>query len=536
MGVLDSFPVPHTSSAVLATLWIKSDRRAEGAAMESDEGAEGVLAADPPAERDRGPRPAAEIQQSVRRGRSLDSWGRFGLVLGSVLLGAVLLVMMPVEILSGTPLSVLVIVVNSVRIPLFWVDETWGAVTGLVLVLFGLWAVSRGRRHLHRVLPDLRSVPAGDQVVLFLRSFSADTGFARTQASRVGRWVMWPPPVTPADVRTEEEQVARGVAPFGRMVALGRPAERLPRSGAERSYVPDEQWQSEVLAGLERANLVLLVAGAGEGLRWEVEQAVRRDDPARLVLAVSRDRGHYEHFRGAVGDVFPKGLPDGPRMRSSRVRYVRAVVWFEEDWTPNLEVLTGRFPLLRPTARTQHALPRALRPVYERAGLEVPTRRSSSRPRPRVVPTGVALFSSSWFGTSALLAACLSYLIPRIDFSDSTSHTSGDATAAVPFFVALVLVFLVLYVVLMLRVLRGGLASVLMMQILCITLGAFLLASGLVLGLFSLSAFSGSGFAVATLLTTLLGLNLLVVGVAAPIIVWALLFRREVREWIDSRT
>ena len=484
----------------------------------------------------RGARPTAGTQQSPRRGRRFDTWGWFALVLGSVLLGAVLLKRTPVENLNGTPLSPMILAVNLLRLPLFGLGEVWGAVIGLVLVVFGLRAVSRGRRHLQQVLPDLKSVPHGERVVLFLRSFSADSGFARTRASRVGRWMVWPPPVTPVDLRTEEEQVARGVAPFGRMVALGKPSERLPRSGAERSYVPDEQWQSEVLAALKSADLALLTVGPGESLQWEVEQAVRRDEPARLVLAVPRDRRTYADFRESVGDVFPKGLPEEPGVRGSRMRYVRAVVWFEEDWTPHLEMLTGRFPLLRSASRTEHALPRALREVYERAGLPMPSKGSSSLPRPRAVPASVALFSTSWFGAAALVTASMFYLVPRVPGQTTTSGGDGDVGAFVAAAVGVALLIVALYVVLMLRVLRGGPVAVLLTQALCIGLVGFLLLSGVLTVLLSVGAFSANGFDGVTLLTMLLGLNLLVVAVAAPITVWVLLLRREVRDWIDSRT
>ena len=503
--------------------------------MTSDEGAGEVLAADAPAERTRAPRPAAAIGQSPRRGRTFDTMGWFALVLGSVLLGAVLLKLTPIEKLNGTPLSPMIIAVNLLRLPLFGLGEVWGAVVGLVLVVVGLRAVSRGRRHLQQVLPDLKSVPHGERVVLFLRSFSDDSGFGRTQASRVGRWVVWPPPVTPVDLRTEEEQVSRGLAPFGRMVALGKPSERLPRSGAERSYVPDEQWQSEVLAALASADLALLMVGPGESLRWEVEQAVRRDEPARLVLAVPRDRRTYADFRESVENVFPKGLPEEPRIRGSRVRYVRAAVWFEEDWTPHLEMLTGRFPLFRSVARTEHALPRALREVYERAGLPVPSKGSSSLLRPRIVPASVALFSTSWFGAVALVTASMFYLVPRVPGQTTMSSGDGDVGAFVAAAVGVALLIVALYLVLMLRVLRGGPVAVLLTQALCIGLVGFLLLSGVLTVLLSAGAFSANGFEVTTLLVLLFGLNLIGLAAAAPATVWSLLFRREVREWVDSR-
>ncbi|MER7078586.1 hypothetical protein SAMN02982929_02332 [Saccharopolyspora kobensis] len=87
-----------------------------------------------------------------------------------------------------------------------------GVVLGLALIGFGLWAVLRGRRHLAPVLPSLRALPPDERIVLFLRSFSDDRGLARTPKLRLHHLLFRQFLVSVNDVRTEEQQMARGVA------------------------------------------------------------------------------------------------------------------------------------------------------------------------------------------------------------------------------------------------------------------------------------------------------------------------------------
>lgn len=461
-----------------------------------------------------GQRPASEMQQSSRWGRRLEAWGWFALVLGwalvlGALAGIVQQVPEPEDGIGG---------------PVFWTVFFFAVIAGLVLLVPGSWAVRRGRRHLQRVLPDLRTDLPGERIVLFLRAFSDDAEFARSAASRFLRWLLWLPPATPGDLRTEEEQIARGVAPFGRMVALGRPGERLPRSGAERSYASDERWRSEVLAGFDRANLVLLSAGPGENLRWEVEQAVRRDEPTRLVLVITRNVRHYADFRASVENLFSRGLPDDPQERASRTRQVRAVIWFEPDWTPHWERLTGGLPLFRSAARTQYALPRALHRVYERAGVRPPTKTSSSLPRPRVVPAAVALGSAWLFLSIVLTLVFLAYCLIRIS---GMSTGSAIMLASVSFVVTAVF-----YAMWMRRVLRGGPIAFLLFQICFVAPNVQPLVA--MFGLWAAAALDESQ--VGEVLAVLGGLNTLALMFVVPFVVGKFLFGRDVRAWVDSRT
>lgn len=286
---------------------------------------------------------------------------------------------------------------------------------------------------------------------------------------------------------------------------------------------------------------MLLAAGSGEQLECEVEQSVRHVDPARLVVVVPRTKGQYADFRESVGDLFPKGLPEAPKVRSSRIRYVRAVVWFDADWTPHLEPLRGRLPLLRFAARTQRALPRALGPVYERAGLQPLIKNRTTRPRPSAVTASVALFSTFWLGLEGWFLS-LFFALPLAGaglldlIGVGTSVASADRVGTNDIVHIGDLVFGVVFVTLlwsaplvlwMSRVLRAGPIAIQMLQILGLSSGVGIVAVAISLAFFNTGLAAVIGVLVGPFLFSCAVLLFL------PAL---LLQRRGVRDWVDSRT
>lgn len=345
----------------------------------------------------RPPRPAAKMQQSRVRGAALRALGVSCMSLGT---------------LSG------VLAYHSMRT---WeAEHGWLAVAvEFVLMTVLLAGGRRALRHAHRhrspVLASMTELPQDERTVLFLRSFADDEGFARIQhgSFRGGPWA--------ADTDTEEQQLRDAVAPFGRMVALGRPRDRLPQAGASRHYSSDEGWRSQVLAALDRASLVLLACGPGRSLRWEVEQVVARDQPERLVLVVVRDAAQYASFREAMRGAFPKGLPsleaeDGGGGRPETViegpdTYITDAIWFDADWTPHLTPLGAADPeveviwLVDQLAWVRSAFPLAIRPVFRRAGLDPPGLPPGRMSRPGAVKVAVPLTALAWAGFFATVQA-----------------------------------------------------------------------------------------------------------------------------------
>jgi hypothetical protein len=119
----------------------------------------------------------------------------------------------------------------------FWAPLTWGSIGGFCFVIV--------RQIYVRLRPAHQTEGLGAPVV-YLRSFYVDQGFSR-RPRPVGR---------PFSVRTEEEQLAKALREIGPVVAIGKPGERLPRLGANRIYVRDEDWQEQVLSWFARAALV----------------------------------------------------------------------------------------------------------------------------------------------------------------------------------------------------------------------------------------------------------------------------------------
>ena len=77
-----------------------------------------------------------------------------------------------------------------------------------------------------------------------------------------------------------ELQIVRAFRPLMPVIAVGRPREPLPQLGARRFYVHDDDWREAVLFyALDRCAAVILVVGPGEGLRWEIAQALREAPP-----------------------------------------------------------------------------------------------------------------------------------------------------------------------------------------------------------------------------------------------------------------
>jgi hypothetical protein len=159
------------------------------------------------------------------------------------------------------------------------------AVVG-VLALAGLLGVSLAVLTLGGKLQgrplDAETASAGEEpVVLYLRSFSLDqTGeenWSQEASSLVGG-------ARAVFAGTVEERMLRPLKVFGRVLAIGRPGERLPTRGAERVYVGDRDWQRTVLDLMRRASLVVIAPDTSPGIRWEMESAFKTVPAESLVL------------------------------------------------------------------------------------------------------------------------------------------------------------------------------------------------------------------------------------------------------------
>ncbi|MEZ5843538.1 MAG: hypothetical protein R3D27_07370 [Hyphomicrobiaceae bacterium] len=88
-----------------------------------------------------------------------------------------------------------------------------------------------------------------------------------------------------------EETIAAALPPGAGFLAIGRPGERLPASGAVRLYAWEEIWQDAVLELIARARLVILRMGRSKGLSWEIDQVLGAHAGADLILLTVDDQG-----------------------------------------------------------------------------------------------------------------------------------------------------------------------------------------------------------------------------------------------------
>lgn len=227
----------------------------------------------------------------------------------------------------------------------FWTASAGGSVRVAILVacVFSVTAqiaIQRGRRHLVRVGLDADPRPP----ILFLRPFEQDgvNYFPRPglTPSSYARALL-----TIAHGTQYEDALVYAFRDVGPLVAIGRPGDSLPQTGAARVYFDrgdEDGWRSRVKTLVAESRLVILQVGSSPGLAWEVETVLStlRASPDRLALAVPppqvrslrgwrRHRmrhAQYEAFRSRFSVLFPRGLPEalGPFQ----------FLMFAADWTP----------------------------------------------------------------------------------------------------------------------------------------------------------------------------------------------------------
>lgn len=241
------------------------------------------------------------------------------------------------------------------------------------LYLVGLDLRRRGRRHLARIIMSPAELD-NESFVLYLRNFADDDDLDRAE-SRQGIPVLTHLLLSG---RGEEEQIGRVVSPVGKLVAVGEPGEQLPYVGAERLYLPANNWHTTMRALIQRAQLVVLVLGDGEGTMWELVECVRLLPPDRLVLLVPMLWDEYDEFRRDADKHLaalsnPPALPlfdHDPRVMELMPSRLKGAIYYDDEWRPTFVWLQRelgyirRFPMFRD--KLYVALKYALNPVVDR--------------------------------------------------------------------------------------------------------------------------------------------------------------------------
>jgi hypothetical protein len=232
----------------------------------------------------------------------------------------------------------------------------------MAMILGGAFLCWRGRQY--RAQASAGNI-FGDAKpdVLYLRAFEADRSVLRYVA-----WSFLLPRLV-SGLITEEEQLRDVLRPFGDLVAIGRPGEKLPTPGAARLYASDAEWQSVVSDQMRSAALVVIRAGRGRGLLWELKQAFANLDPTKLlILVLKMKRKDYAAFREEMSKMLGVSFPEFHGF--SGFGRVSGFVRFAADWTP--EMLRLYAPHLRRTIYKpyQPLFHFTLKPVFKDFGLE----------------------------------------------------------------------------------------------------------------------------------------------------------------------
>jgi hypothetical protein len=233
------------------------------------------------------------------------------------------------------------------------------ALLGLLAFFVGaglVWLYRLGEQH---TVSSADEVLAGDPrpPLVYLRSFDDDEGAAGLEYSL--------------------SDVLGDVGPF---VAVGRPGDKLPPLGVTRSYQRNEDWQSYVINLVDRAALVIMLAGRTKWLAWELKQCAARLRPERLVVLVPSQRESCEEFQAMARDAgIPLALPPFAGRDSARYEAdnISGLVCFDKAWQARFSGFAKAFwkgashEIATSTTRANPRIRLALKPVAEATGLAI---------------------------------------------------------------------------------------------------------------------------------------------------------------------
>jgi hypothetical protein len=156
--------------------------------------------------------------------------------------------------------------------------------TTVTLVSLSLFCWRRGRQQVLR--GSLKQDLGGKQPsTLYLRSFFDD----QIKILRDGlRYRVWFTDPFLQNIRFTrfEEVVTEAIWPFGGVIGLARPGEKLPELGAARIAADDGDWKQKIDRLMDESERILMVVGVTSGLKWEFQQSRDKARFAKLSLVI----------------------------------------------------------------------------------------------------------------------------------------------------------------------------------------------------------------------------------------------------------
>lgn len=190
--------------------------------------------------------------------------------------------------------------------------------------------------------------------VLYLRSFRDDEMIART-----------------ITFKSVEQEMKLGLFDIGPFIAFAEPRNEPPDPGAARIYASQEHWKEKAREEMSKAQLVILRMCDSPSFWWEVQEAIERVKPERLVFLIPGEKidGEYERFRRQANEWLSYKLPEH-KIKWSPFGPHGGILYFEPDWTPHLREF--KVIWLRQTFWNTFgaSLKIGLRPVYEQLGVK----------------------------------------------------------------------------------------------------------------------------------------------------------------------
>ena len=138
--------------------------------------------------------------------------------------------------------------------------------TGIGLLVVGGVGVRLARTWSRATAIRLRQLDQRPPI-LYLRSFDDDAlPLASVMSARRPFLELF----VPRGAEPFEEAVAWELAPYGPVVAVGRPGRPLASLGAARQHLADDEWRAGVTSWMASARAVVMAIGSTRGVHWEI--------------------------------------------------------------------------------------------------------------------------------------------------------------------------------------------------------------------------------------------------------------------------
>jgi Tfp pilus assembly protein PilF len=143
---------------------------------------------------------------------------------------------------------------------------------------------------------------------------------------------------------SEEEQLAIAMNELGPFIAIGKPYDTLPKLGAARIRISDQEWRTKVTEWVSHAQLIALRLGFTKGVEWEIAHILEHAPPEKLVLLLPfTPATGYDTFREQMQEHFKCGLPEIKRRNWTPPLSVCGLVYFSSGWEPHFVMLKRPF-------------------------------------------------------------------------------------------------------------------------------------------------------------------------------------------------